>query len=74
MLVKGQLVYFQPKRNKAEAGNEYHVIKEGETMYTISQLYGVKLKVLYERNHLVPGRIVPVGTELWLRKTKPEGL
>lgn len=74
VLVPGQLVYIQPKRNKAEAGNDYHIVKEGETMYTISQLYGVKLKVLYERNRLVPGRLVPVGTELWLRKTKPEGL
>jgi LysM repeat protein len=74
VLVPGQLVYIQPKRNKAEPGNDYHIVKEGETMYTISQLYGIKLKILYERNHLVPGRIVPLGTELWLRKTKPEGL
>lgn len=74
VLVPGQLVYIQPKRNKAEPGNDYHIVREGETMYTISQLYGIKLKILYERNHLVPGRKVPLGTELWLRKTKPEGL
>lgn len=73
-LVKGQLVYLQPKRNKAEAGSEFHIMKEGETMYTISQLYGIKLKILYEMNHLVPGRNPGVGTELWLRRTKPEGL
>ena len=74
VLIPGQVVYIQPKRNKAEAGNDFHIIKEGETMYTISQLYGIKLKILYERNHLVPGRVPPVGAELWLRKTKPEGL
>lgn len=73
-LVAGQLVYLQPKRNKAEAGKEYHIMKEGETMYTISQLYGIKLKILYEMNHLVTGRNPDVGTELWLRKAKPEGL
>ncbi len=73
-LVVGQLVYLQPKRNKAEHGKEFHILKEGETMYTISQLYGIKLKTLYEKNGLVPGRNPEVGTELWLRRTKPEGL
>lgn len=73
-LVPGQLLYLQPKRNKAEHGNDYHIIKEGETMFMISQLYGIKLKLLYEKNHLVPGRIVDPGTELWLRNIKPEGL
>lgn len=74
ILVPGQLVYLQPKRNKAEPGNEFHIMKEGETMYTISQLYGIKLKTLYEKNGLVPGRKPDVGTELWLRRAKPEGL
>jgi len=74
VLVPGQLLYLQPKRSKAEHGNDYHIIKEGETMFTISQFYGIKLKTLYERNHLVPGRVPDQGTELWLRKTKPEGL
>jgi LysM repeat protein len=74
ILIPGQLVYLQPKRNKAEAGKDFHVVMEGETMYTISQLYGIKLKTLYEKNGLVPGRNPAVGTELWLRKVKPEGL
>lgn len=74
ILTPGQLVYLQPKRNKAEAGKDFHVILEGETMYTISQLYGIKLKTLYEKNGLVPGRNPAVGTELWLRKVKPDGL
>lgn len=73
-LLAGQLVYLQPKRNKAEHGKEFHIIKEGETMYTISQLYGIRLKTLYERNGLIPGRSPDPGTELWLRKAKPDGL
>jgi LysM repeat protein len=73
-LYPGQLLYLQPKRNRAEAGNDYHIIKEGETMYSISQQYGIKLKVLYEKNRMEPGYEPPPGTELWLRKLKPEGL
>ncbi|MBN1387210.1 MAG: glucosaminidase domain-containing protein [Bacteroidales bacterium] len=73
-LYPGQVLYLQPKRNRAAAGNDYHIIKEGETMYSISQHYGIKLKVLYEKNRIEPGYEPPPGTELWLRKLKPEGL
>lgn len=73
-LVPGQMIYLQPKRNKAEAGNDYHTLKDGETMYRVSQQYGIKLKILYEKNRLEYGTEPPVGTELWLRKVMPEGL
>jgi len=72
--VPGQILYLQPKRNRAEVGNDYHIVKEGETMRAISQRYGVKLKILYERNHIIINREPAAGTELWLRRTKPEGL
>lgn len=73
-LYEGQLLYLQPKRLKAEAGNDFHTIKEGETMYSVSQLYGIRLRTLYERNRLDEAVEPPVGSELWLRKTRPEGL
>ena len=73
-LYPGQILYLQPKRNRAEAGNDYHIVKEGETMNTISQHYGIKLKALYEKNRMDPGYEPPPGTELWLRKLKPEDL
>ncbi len=65
----GQIIYIQPKRNSAEPGKHTHTIKEGETMYAISQLYGIKLEKLYEKN-LIPFDSVPVpGTVLQLRKS-----
>ena len=36
-LVPGQILYLQPKREKAEPGKEYHNTVEGDTMYLISQ-------------------------------------
>jgi LysM repeat protein len=68
-LFQGQVVYLQPKRKKAEVGKNVHVVKEGETMYTISQLYAVKLSFLYSMNQMNPGTIPHVGTILNLRKT-----
>jgi LysM repeat protein len=67
-LIPGQVVYIQPKRNKAEAGKSVHVLKQGETMYTVSQLYAVKLSRLYTMNQLNAGTNPSVGTLLQLRK------
>ncbi len=65
----GQIIYIQPKRNSAEPGKQTHTIKEGETMYSISQLYGIKLEKLYEKN-LIPFDSIPsAGTVLQLRKS-----
>ncbi|MBN1414168.1 MAG: glucosaminidase domain-containing protein [Bacteroidales bacterium] len=63
-----QVVYIQPKRNSAAPGNHTHTVKEGETMYTISQLYAIKLEKLYEKNQLTWKSTLPAGTVLQLRK------
>ena len=70
-LVTGQILYLQPKRDKAEPGKEYHTTLEGETMYLISQQYGVKLKKLYEMNRMSEGDEPEPGTKVWLRSMKP---
>lgn len=67
-LVPGQIVYIQPKRNKADVGHSVHVLKKDETMYMVSQLYAIKLIKLYSMNLLNPGTQPGVGTTLYLRK------
>jgi hypothetical protein len=67
-IVPGQVVYIQPKRNRAQPGDKEHVFKSGETMRMVSQLYGVKLENLYRMNHLKPGTQPEPGTKLQLRK------
>ena len=69
-LVPGQIIYLQPKRRKAARGNEIHVVGEGETMYDISQIYGVKLKHLYRMNLMPEGEQPLEGTEINLRSRK----
>ncbi len=71
-LKPGQILYLQPKRKKAERGYDVHIVKEGETMYSISQQYGIKLDELYEKNHMKEGEQPEVGEKIWLRKEKPE--
>jgi LysM repeat protein len=69
--VPGQVLYLQPKRDKAEPGKEIHSVREGETMYQISQKYGVKLKKLYEYNMMPEGEEPAAGQKIWLRSVKP---
>ncbi len=70
-VVPGQLIYLQPKRKKAEAGYTFHTVVKGESMYEISQMYGIQLKWLYKRNRMIPGTQPRVGQEIWLRGMKP---
>jgi len=71
ILVPGQILYLQPKRNTAEPGKEYHNCTEGETMYMISQKYGIKLKSLYALNRMDEGTEPVAGQKIWLRNIKP---
>jgi len=69
-LVPGQILYIQPKRNKASVEFRYHTVEEGETMYGISQMYGIKLHKLYQKNLMKEGSEPEPGDILWLRKKK----
>lgn len=70
-LSPGQILYLQPKRDKAEPGKEQHKVVNGDTMYLISQKYGIKLKTLYELNRMDPGTEPSSGSIIWLRAKKP---
>lgn len=69
--VAGQILYLQPKRDKAEAGKDYYTTTEGDTMYLISQKFGIKIKSLYEMNRIDEGTEPGPGRKLWLRSLKP---
>jgi len=69
--VPGQILYLQPKRDRAEPGKETHTVNFGDTMYSISQQYGIKLEKLYELNLMDEGAEPVEGDKIWLRKRKP---
>jgi LysM repeat protein len=65
ILKPGTLIYLKPKRRKAK--EEYHIVKEGEGMYYISQLHGMKLRLLYKWNRMEKGEEPATGEKLYLR-------
>lgn len=68
VLKTGEIIYLQPKRNKAK--EEFHIVKRGQTMRGISQLYGVKLKKLYKKNNMFVGTQPNAGDKIFLKKKK----
>ncbi|NNC82751.1 MAG: LysM peptidoglycan-binding domain-containing protein [Flavobacteriales bacterium] len=62
----GEVVFIQPKRKRATA--EYHIAIKGETLRTISQRYGVKLKFLVKYNGLSADSPLSSRTKVHLRK------
>ena len=67
-LKAGEIVYLQPKRNHAK--EDYHIVKNGEDMRSISQIYCVKLNKLYENNLMTYGSQPKQGEKIYLRRRK----
>lgn len=64
-LKDGDIIYLQPKKRKAEENT--HLVLKGENMRVISQKFGVKLKLLYKKNNMIPGTEPAAGSTLKLR-------
>ena len=69
ILAEGDIVYLKKKRRKApkEYKGRLHYVRQGQSMYTISQLYGIRLKYLYKLNRLTPDYQIKVGDSLRVR-------
>lgn len=59
-------VFLQPKRCNYRGRQKWHYVSEGQTLFEISQLYGVKLKRLYSRNRIPEGKEVQKGERIKL--------
>jgi LysM repeat protein len=68
--VPGQILYLEPKRERAEFGTETHIVAEGDTMYSISQKYGIKLKSLLEMNGMTEGTGIAKGQRIILQPAR----
>lgn len=62
-----QIVYLSRKNSKASRANQIHVVQDGESMYSISQLYGIRLVSLYELNNMGFEQGARVGQIIQLR-------
>ncbi|MBR5541614.1 MAG: glucosaminidase domain-containing protein [Bacteroides sp.] len=64
----GDILYLEKKKKKADKEHIVHVLRSGESMYSIAQKYGIRLKNLYKLNKMKADDPAPkVGTILRLR-------
>lgn len=65
VLVRGQLIFLQRKRRTGSIA--FHVVREGEDMYSIAQVEGVRLQDLLEMNQLTPEARPATGEKVYLQ-------
>ncbi len=64
----GEIVYLEQKRRRATKEYIVYVVRDGDSMYSISQKFGVRLERLYKMNKMSPDAPAPeVGDILRLR-------
>ncbi len=63
----GEVIYLQKKRRKADRKHKAYVVKQGDSMWKISQMYGVRLSRLYKMNNMTKGVQPAVGRKIALR-------
>ncbi len=66
-LQPGDVVYLKKKNKRAQKPYTEHVVREGDSMHGISQIYGIRLKNLYRMNRKDGDYVPLVGDRLRLR-------
>jgi membrane-bound lytic murein transglycosylase D len=69
----GEIVFFSRKKRSYKGEIEYHAMAEGETMFEIAQMYGIKLANLYAKNKMPKGAEPLPGQNIYVSKTAPKG-
>ena len=63
-------VYLQCKRKNYRGKKKWHTVRAGESLFSLSQQYGIRLKNLYKRNRLKEGQEPAAGERIKLRGWK----
>ncbi len=66
-LEEGDIIYLKQKMKKADKKYKEYVVRDGDSMHSISQKFGIRLKNLYRMNKKSGDYIPEVGDKLRLR-------
>ncbi len=62
----GEMVYIKPKARRANNGKLIHVVQTGDTMHSLSQQYGIRLRSLASMNHRPADGVLVAGQQIRL--------
>ncbi len=68
-LLKDELIYLQRKRKTGN--NEFHIVRQGETLRGIAQEEAIRMESLLEYNHLQSYMQPAAGEQLYLKSKAP---
>ena len=63
----GSLVYLEKKKSRADREHRTYVVKKDDSLWSVSQQFGVRMKPLAKRNGLSDENPLTVGMTLILR-------
>ena len=66
-LEPGDIIYLKKKNKKAQKPYKEYIVRDGDSMHSISQKFGIRLKNLYKMNKLDGDYVPEVGDRLKLR-------
>lgn len=66
-LTDSDIIYLCKKQKKASKEYPLHIVKDGDSMHYISQIYGIRLKELYKMNRKDSDYVPEIGDRLRLR-------
>ena len=66
-LEAGDIIYLKKKNKKAQKPYKEYIVRDGDSMHSISQKFGIRLKNLYKMNKLDGDYVPEVGDKLKLR-------
>lgn len=69
--VRGEKYYYL-KNKKTKGKVHYHIVLPNETLWSIAQDYGIRLKKLLHKNRMRTDEELKIGRVLWLRFIRPE--
>lgn len=67
ILKVNDIIFLQPKKSRCKIN--YHIVKKGDNIKSISQLYGLKLKKILKRNQLSIEDSLLIGSKIYLKKS-----
>jgi len=67
-LAYGERVYLSVKKSRYRGQEAFHYVQEHESMYSIAQLYGIKLSSLLSLNRMQAGEEPSIGTRVSIKQ------
>lgn len=71
-LPEGTFIFLAEKADDWQGRFVYHTVLEGETLFSIAQVYGIRMDALRRRNRFAQGEDVQPGDKVQIREPLPE--